>query len=447
MFNRFHSLILFVGIIAVTAMAGCGKKADSSSQPANPDAVPIRIAFWGAVEEKEIITKTVTDWEKKNPHVKIVLEHIPSGSYTDKVLTEIAGGNPPDIIFCEVNIFVTFFYKDALLDLAPFLAEDKNFDIKDFFPEVVARFSRDGKILCIPRDTAPFACIYYNKNLFDKFKLPYPKDDWDMNQFLATSKMLTFDENDKHPDEEGFNEKKIKNYGFWGWTWQNFVYSYGGRVVDDVNNPTKCLLSEQAAIDGVQMFVDLSYKHFVSPKPDSLTNMGMNINQLFTMEKLAMFQSGIWETPNLRKIIGNKFAWDVAMFPKGPGGKRGFGTGGSGYAILKTCKYPKEAWEVIKCLAGTTGQEMLADTGLAQPANRKIAEGKYWAASPKAPLNKKMLNQAVQYTLYDPFHPLWREASDKYIGQQMDLIIHNNIPVKAGLEKIASRINAILEKK
>ena len=58
-----------------------------------------------------------------------------------------------------------------------------------------------------------------------------------------------------------------------------------------------------------------------------------------------------------------------------------------------------------------------------------------------------MLNQAVQYVLYDPFHPLWREASDKYIGQQMDLIIHNNIPVKDGLEKIASKINAILEKK
>ena len=33
----------------------------------------------------------------------------------------------------------------------------------------------------------------------------------------------------------------------------------------------------------------------------------------------------------LRKIKG--LEWDVAMFPKGPSGIRGFGTGGSGYSI------------------------------------------------------------------------------------------------------------------
>ena len=33
-------------------------------------------------------------------------------------------------------------------------------------------------------------------------------------------------------------------------------------------------------------------------------------------------------------------------------GKRGFGTGGSGYCILKETKHPKEAFEVVKALSG-----------------------------------------------------------------------------------------------
>lgn len=441
--------ILLSALLLTWGAYGCAKKnpGAQSSVHAPVAQVPIRVAFWGSPAEKDIITNTVTEWEKKNPSIKVILEHIPAGGYLDKVLTEIAGGNPPDIIFSEVNIFVTFFYKDALLNLSPFLSEDTSFNIKDFFPEVVARFTRNGKIFCIPRDTAPFACIYYNKNLFDKMNLPYPKDDWDLDTFLAVSRKLTYDEDGKHPGDNGFNEKSIKCYGFWGWTWQNFVYAFGGKLVDDINNPTKCLLSEQPAIDGVQYFVDLSYKHSVSPKPDALSNMGMGIDQLFLMERLAMYQSGIWDTPNLRKLIGDRFKWDVAMFPRGPGNHRGFGTGGSGYAILKTCKYPKEAWNVIKCLSGDSGQEMLADSGLAQPANRRIADGASWAGSNKPPLNKKMLNDAMQYVTYEPFHPLWREASDKYLAQEMDLIIHNTKPVKAGLLKITRRINEVLQAK
>ncbi|HBU69805.1 MAG TPA: hypothetical protein DEE98_05415 [Elusimicrobia bacterium] len=439
--------ICFAAALMLSAIfsTGCSSKKENSAGAGKQ--TEIRVAYWGAPSEKEIINKTISNWGKNNPGIKVVLEHIPSGTYTDKVLTEIAGGNPPDIIFCEVNIFVTFFYKNALLDLTPFLSGDKGFSINNFFPEVVSRFTRNGKLFCIPRDTAPFACIYYNKDLFEKSNVPFPKDNWDMNEFLATAKKLTIDDKGRHPGDPEFNEKKISCYGYWGWTWHNFVYSYGGKLVDDIDDPKTCLLDRKEAVDGVQAFVDLSYRHFVSPKPDALTNSGMSINQLFIMGRLAMFQSGIWETPNLRQLVGDKFKWDVAMFPKGPKGKRGFGTGGSGYAILKTCKNPKEAWEVVKCLAGDEGQEMLADTGLAQPANRKIAGGKHWAGDLNPPQNKKMLNEAVKYVYYEPFHPLWREASDKYIGPEMDLIVHNTVPVKEGLAKVAVKVNKILKQK
>ena len=195
--------------MTVGLFAGCGKKGDDQSL--KPGQVPIRVAFWGAVEEKGIITDTVRNWEKTHPNIKVILEHIPA-MYRDKVTTEIAGGNPPDLIFCEVNVFVAFFYKNTLLDMTPYIKRD-NFKIKNFYPEVVTRFTRGGKVFCIPRDTAPFACIFYNKDLFNKMHVPVPKDSWNMAQFLDTATKMTLDESGKHPGEVGFNEKKIKQDG------------------------------------------------------------------------------------------------------------------------------------------------------------------------------------------------------------------------------------------
>ena len=351
------------------------------------------------------------------------LEHTPYPGYLSKILTRIAGGAPPDILCAETNLFVSFFYKDILLDMSPFIQADPDFTLDDFFPEVIDRFSVDEKVYGIPRDTAPFACVYYNKKLFDEAGISYPSDNWDWYEFLDKAQRLT-------KIEDG----RVIQYGFYGWAWENFVYSNGGGIVDDVKSPKRCFLNTQKTIAGIKFYVDLIHKYKVAPAPLDLGNLGLGAQQLFMVKKLAMFSSGIWETPILRRI--KDFDWDVAMFPKGPGAVRGFGTGGSAYSILKTTEHPKECWEVIKCLAGREAQVMLAEAGLAQPAIKDIANGEHWAESSKKPLNKKMLNEAVQYVTYDPFHPRWREIRDLLIGQEFDLVFIGSESVEDAVNKI-----------
>jgi len=131
------------------------------------------------------------------------------------------------------------------------------------------------------------------------------------------------------------------------------------------------------------------------------------------------------------------------MFPKGPKGIRKFATGGTGYGILKSTKYPDEAWEVLKALSGDDGQIMLAESGLAQPANKKIAEGEHFALSSNVPLNKKMLNEAVKMTVYDPFHAKWREIRDLYIYPEFDLMFNGLKPVKDAVDAIVPKANEL----
>ncbi|MFH1407087.1 MAG: sugar ABC transporter substrate-binding protein [Candidatus Omnitrophota bacterium] len=422
---------LFIAVVSSLAFLCCGC---GSGKAPETKGVEIKVAYWGSPEEMSIIRKSIDLWQKQNPDIRVTLEHTPFSGYVSKILTRIAGGAAPDIIAAEVGLFTAFVGKDVFLDLKPYADSDEDFSISDFFPEVLQRFSVEGKLFGIPRDTAPFACVYYNKKLFDQAGLAYPGDEWTWAEFLDTAQKLTKSENGK-----------ITQFGFYSIFWQNFIYSNGGSLVDNVRNPKKCMLNKPESIEGLKFYVDLINKYRVSPTPLVLGNTGMDAYQLFSGQRIAMYCSGIWESPAFRKI--KDFDWDVAMFPKGYKGVRGFGTGGTAYCVLKTTKNPQEAWRVIKALTGDEAQSLFAETGLAQPARKKIAEGEYWAKSNAKPLNKKMLNEAIKFVTYEPFHPKWREIMDLYVNPEFDLVFNGKVKVEEAVSKLAVKVNGLLKER
>jgi len=157
---------------------------------------------------------------------------------------------------------------------------------------------------------------------------------------------------------------------------------------------------------------------------------------------LGMFLSGIWETPGLRRY---DFEWDVVMFPKNKSGVRAFGSGGSGYAILKSSKHKEESWEVIKAMTSPEGQAALASRGLAQPSRVRVAKGEAWAKNEMPPANKKMLNKAVEHIVFSPFHARWREIEEKFIEPKLDLIFNGKKPAAEVLHPLAPQINKVLQ--
>lgn len=411
-------------------LSSCAKK----EKALLPQQVKIRVAFWGSSEEVKVINKIIEKWQKQHPAVQVILEHTPYSGYESKILTRIAGGDPPDVMAAEVGLFTNFWGKGIFLDLTSFIEEDKDFNVADFFPQIWNRFKREGKIYGIPRDVAPFACIYYNKKILDEEGLAYPSDDWDWQQFYDYALKLT------KIDEKG----RVKRYGFYTWAWQNFVYSNGGSIVDDVDNPQEFTLNSQKALDGLRFYLKL-IKERISPTPSALINLGMGVEMMFMTEKLAMLGSGIWETPILRQI--KNFDWDIVMFPKGPDGIRRFGSGGTAYCILKTTKHPQEAWKVVKALTSVSAMEEMASIGLAQPARISVAKGKFWAKSKEPPLNKAMLNQAVKFIIFPPFHAKWREIEKKYLNPELDLVFNGQKDLEEAVNKVKIEADKLLKYK
>ena len=426
------SFALFVIIGSLTFLAaGCGGKTSCEiSDKAKP--VEIKVAFWGGPDEIRIVEGVINEWQKAHPCTIVRLEHTPYRGYTDKLLTRIAGRSSPDIICTEVDLFVTFQSKDVLLDLTPYVKKDPELNIKEFYPEIINRFTVGGKLYAIPRDTAPYACVYYNKKLFDEALVPYPKDDWDVFDMLEKAKKLT------KLDAAG----RTTQYGFYTWAWQNFVYAFGGSLVDNTNHPTRCTLDSKDSLAGLNFYSDLINKYKVHPTSTAMMNLAMGVQGMFMTGRLAMFASGIWETPGLRKI--DNFEWDIALFPKGPDGRRAFGTGGSGYCILKDSKHPDEAFEVIKALSGRKGEAMLADAGLAQPAIKDIVLSEHWALNDNPPANKRVLDEAMKYVIYEPFSPRWREAKELYVNPELDLVFNGKKTAEDAVKSFNGKVSDLL---
>ncbi|HOW58776.1 MAG TPA: sugar ABC transporter substrate-binding protein [Candidatus Omnitrophota bacterium] len=391
------------------------------------------MSFWGTPEEVHIITEALQEWQNEHPEIKIIFEHTPYTGYISKILTRIAGGAAPDIIATEVDYFVTFASKEVLEDLNPYVAADeKNFKKEDFFPQIIDRFTHNGKFFAVPRDIAPFACVFYNKRLFDEANLPYPTEDWTWSDLLRLARELTKKD----------NAGRVTQYGFYTWAWQNFIYGNGGGLVDNVKDPKKTRLDDPLTIAGLQFYADLSNLYGVMPTPVAFSNFGMGADRMFANGRIAMFLSGIWETPQFRNY---SFDWDVVMFPKNKKGTRAFGTGGTGYAILKSSKHKKAAWEVIKALTGPEGQRQFAKRGLAQPARISVAESDAFAGDVAVPVNKKMLNEAVQYSVFSPFHPSWREIEEKIINPKLDLVFNGKKKAIEIVKELTPEVNALLQ--
>ncbi|MCD6220169.1 sugar ABC transporter substrate-binding protein [Candidatus Calescamantes bacterium] len=415
-------------IILLLLLSGCTKATRKGE-----NRITIQFSYEAAGSWMQMIEDTVRAFEKQYPNIEVktdVVNH--SILYRTKLLTRIASGAAPDVVYIDTNNFAAFYGKGVLLDLTPFIMKDDSFSLEDFYPSIVDYFTVDGKIFVIPRDVSAVSPVFYNKKLFDERGIPYPTSDWDWNKLVEVAKKLTVVENGK-----------VKQYGFYANDWLNFIYSNGGKIVDNQKNPKKCLLDDPKVIQALKFYSDLMFRYRISPSLVDRNNLGMGIAELFMTGKVAMVNAGIWWVPEFRKI--KDFEWDIVMFPRSPyTGLRKFNGGGSGYAIVKGTKHPKEAWQLVKYLSGKEGQKILTREGLIQPAIVSLANSEYFLKDPAPPSNKKVFIESIDDIIFPPQTPRWTEILYKIIFPEFEFVFLQQKTPEEVVKEITRKVNAIL---
>lgn len=194
-------LILAACSGAGTPEAGKGAEEGAPAQPEKKEPITLYFYNVGANFDAEgyFEEKFGQAIKAKFPHITPVLIPTTSGSL-DKL---IASNQPIDVIFGSVGLaYNSVFLNNMQVDIEP-LAQKYKTDLSRFEPQTLEmiRQMSGGKLYALPFDSAA-SVIYYNKNLFDKFGVDYPKDGITWDELYNLSVKLTR------------NEDGVQYYGF-----------------------------------------------------------------------------------------------------------------------------------------------------------------------------------------------------------------------------------------
>lgn len=388
----------------------------SFGAPATDVAARLTTYNWGNPQEAQAYAAAFARFRKAYPNVTVADNIAPVSSwsdYADKLFTQIAAGNAPDVINIAIEGVRLAVSKNLLLPLDELIAS--NPEIKALIDKIPAQLKEgltvDGKLYEIPNGSQTMV-IHYNTRIFADAGIAPPKPDWTWDDFLATAKALTK------------GEGASKTYGF-GLPWFNFAlhpwYLSNGTypVTDDYAHSN---LSDPKMVEAVQFIHDLVKVHGVSPDP-----IGLNVYDQFAAGKFAMTAAGRWP---ITGWVENGFTdFDIVQWPKKQARTTVFG--GGGWGISPQSKNPELALQAIKELISVQTVTELMEIGQQIPMYEEVAQTPTFLAHPKsASVLFKALSNARAVAA-----PAFFNALDRTLQRALDQIITDSVRVEEGLKQ------------
>jgi multiple sugar transport system substrate-binding protein len=172
--------------LLVTA-AGCGGSSSSSSGGVT------NIVLWhGYVDTEGKAMKTmVAEFNASHPKIHVTAQFYGNSDYAlQKVLTTIAGGNPPDIAYLYGSWAANIAQSPKTLALNSYIKNDPSFHWNDFWPSEREVATVNGRVVGVPALVDNLALVY-NKKLFRAAGIPFPSATWTWDDLRAAAQKLT----------------------------------------------------------------------------------------------------------------------------------------------------------------------------------------------------------------------------------------------------------------
>lgn len=264
--RKYSSLLIVSGLVLIFTI-NCF---------ASPET--IKFATWSGVQEAKELQEIVDAINARHDDFQIETMNIP-GDYYTKILTMIAGGTPPDIFYLSQEYVPDYAAKWVLLNLTNILKQDEEIDLDDYYPAALNTSRYQGQLYGLPWIYQPYI-LYYNRDLFDQFNVPYPTNDMSWDDFVQLADQMTLDtNNDGKQDHWGYIQQGTPEI----WIWQA-----GGKIIND--QETYSLLNQSEAVSGISFFNDIINKYQITPSMAQANEMGFS--DMFKSGKVAMFIGG-----------------------------------------------------------------------------------------------------------------------------------------------------------
>ena len=184
------------GLLGIAALgtAGLGLTAcgngDSNGNGGGPGAeggpANLRLAWWGNPTRNEDTEEAIAAWAEANPDITLTPEQGEWGSYWDRLATQTAGNDMPDILQMDMAYIREYGDRGALLDLSQY-----DFDTSKFAPGTAeAGKTKDGLVGVNCGVNAPV--LLANPAVFKAARVDLPDDDsWTWEDLTELSSTVT----------------------------------------------------------------------------------------------------------------------------------------------------------------------------------------------------------------------------------------------------------------
>jgi ABC-type glycerol-3-phosphate transport system substrate-binding protein len=329
-------------------------------------AEPIELTFLrnlGNQAYNQAYEELVAAFEAEHPHIVINMKSMHwANEYELRLRTEMAAGNPPDIMSIDSPNLAVYANAGELLSLDQYMKKEGNID--DIFEHTLNGLTYQGEIFLAPIGESSIA-LYYNKHLFKEAGIPYPSENQPMtwDEVLEVAKKITNPEKGVYGIDpaQGFGEGEGPAYFKVPFFWQ-----FGADVLSPEATTADGYLNSEAALAALQFYQDLYLKHGVAavempPEP-------------FETGKLAMTVLGSWHLLELERnadfVLGEDFG--VAPLPKAE--YQVAPNGGWALGISSKTNYPDEAWEFVKFVTSYEGVKKHTEITGDIPARQSVAD-------------------------------------------------------------------------
>lgn len=197
-FLQLAALMLALAVIS----SACSSSSSTEDQPnasdsdklESPQAITLKVMN-GLFNEKDWQTIVVEPLEKKFPHITLDQGSGVARTYDEQFLEEsIAGGNTPDIVLSGIAQSLLMAPLGLAQGLAP-LVKKNQLDMNAYDSTVVETIQVYSSLFNMEMVTLPlyinFKVLLYNKDLFDKFAVPYPANHMTHHEIIELSRQLS----------------------------------------------------------------------------------------------------------------------------------------------------------------------------------------------------------------------------------------------------------------
>jgi multiple sugar transport system substrate-binding protein len=287
--------------------------------------------------------------------------------------TQIAAGNPPDIIG-PVGVEGLNIFRDQVLDLAP-LVQAQGFDTSNIDPKLIDfwKMGEGGAMIGVPYAVYP-SFLWYNKDLFDEAKLPLPPTKigdtyqgkpWDMAALRELAMKLTVDKNGNDATSSDFDASSVEQWGFDMQYTDNSPVAestlFGASSVVASDNRTAQIADPLKT--GIQWWYDGVWKDHFIPNNNQINSDLLSKGSEFASGNLAMMEGHSWFTCCVwpaapAKPVVKQFGWAA---PPSYNGNTTAKLHADTFSILKGSKNPELAFKALQAMIASP--ELLIDYG------------------------------------------------------------------------------------